>query len=109
MARQDGTERDLDKRLRAERPEPSSDLVSSIVSRFESRSERSRRGLRVGFAGALTAAALGALAAVGGVSYAATQASHAYSSVKQIVVAKPTIVNKAKPPTHRPTSAGKTY
>jgi hypothetical protein len=108
MARQDRTERDLDKRLRAERPEPSSDLVSSIVSRFESRSERSQRSLRLGFAGALTAVALGALAAVGGVSYAATQASHAYSAVKQVVVAKPTVVNKAKQPS-RPTSAGKTY
>jgi hypothetical protein len=108
MARQDGTERDLGKRLRADRPAPSSDLVNSITSRFESRTESTRRGLRIGFAGALTAAALGALAAVGGVSYAATQASHAYSAVKQVVVAKPTVVNKAKPP-HKPTSAGKTY
>jgi hypothetical protein len=109
MARHDGMERDLGKRLHAERPEASSDLVSSIARRFESRTERSQRGLRLGFAGALTAVALGALAAVGGVSYAATQASHAFSSVKQVVVAKPTVATKQAVGSKHPTSAGKTY
>jgi hypothetical protein len=60
---------DLETRLRTSRPEPSSELVSSIVARIGA-APRPRR-YRLALAGALTAGALAMFSAFGGLGYAA--------------------------------------
>jgi hypothetical protein len=75
---------DLETELRANRPEPSDDLLHRITGRMNA-TEAPRR-LRLGFAAALTVAILGALSAVGGMGYAASATSHAVTAVKNVVV-----------------------
>lgn len=81
-------ESDLEARLRAERPEPGSELVHAIVARVEGATELRRpRSLRLAFAAA-SVGALAALGALGGVSYAASSVEHAATAVKNVFVAK---------------------
>ena len=61
---------DLEARLRASRPEPPHELVSSIVGRIHA-APRPRR-YRLALAGALTAGALVMFSAFGGLGYAAS-------------------------------------
>jgi long-subunit fatty acid transport protein len=75
-------------RLRAERPSPSSGLISAIVARVPERVEH-RPSLRLALAAALAVALVSAVAAVGGVGYATKQVSHAASAVKNTVSASP--------------------
>lgn len=78
---------ELEDRLRASRPEPDSTLVRSIASRTGRATEAARpKSLRVAFAVA-TVGVVAALAAFGGVSYAASGVSHAASAVKHVFVA----------------------
>jgi len=76
----------LEGELRAARPRPSDELVSRIEGRI--RSERPalarRSSFRVAVPVALTAAMVGALAAVGGVGYAATSVEHAVKAVSHV-------------------------
>ena len=59
--------KDLEAKLRAERPQPSAELLASIEDRVRFERQRSRgRRLRLAFVGGLTAAMLAALAVVGG-------------------------------------------
>jgi hypothetical protein len=78
----------LEGELRAARPRPSDELVSRIEGRI--RSERptlARRGsFRVAVPVALTAVIVGALAAVGGVGYAATSVESAVKAVSHVFV-----------------------
>ncbi len=69
---------ELGERLRAARSEPRDELVSRIsgLLRGSSTGRRWRAG-QLGLAAALTAALLAALAAVGGLSYAASSVKHA--------------------------------
>lgn len=53
------------------------------------------RGVRYGFAAALTAATVAALAAVGGISYAATATRHAVTAVRTVVAPKATRAPRA--------------
>jgi hypothetical protein len=53
------------------------------------------RGARYGFAAALTAATVAALAAVGGISYAATATRHTVAAVKRVVAPKATKAPRA--------------
>jgi hypothetical protein len=80
--------RKLEGRLRAARPRPSDELVSRIEGRI--RSERPtfarRSSFRVAVPVALTAVMIGALAAVGGVGYAATSVGHAVRAVSHVFV-----------------------
>jgi hypothetical protein len=71
----------LEAELRANRPEPSDELVRRIESRV--RADGRRVGFRVAFAGALVAGVLAALASVGGLGYAATSASQAVATAKR--------------------------
>ena len=74
----------LEAELRANRPEPSDELVQKIESRV--RADRRRAGsFRVAFAGAIVAGVLAALASVGGLGYAATSAGHAVASAKRVM------------------------
>ena len=78
----------LEGELRAARPRPSDELVSRIEGRI--RAERPtlahRGSMRIALPVALTAAMVGALAAVGGVSYAATSVEHAFTAVSKAFV-----------------------
>src|SRR5215218_9143092 len=75
----------LEAELRANRPEPSRELVHRLEGRVRE-GRRSRAGsFRVAFAGALAAGVLAALASVGGLGYAATATDSAVDKAKQTV------------------------
>ena len=73
--------RRLERRLRDERPTPSAELMRSLTPRRAQRRQ-------FAFAGALTAALAIALAAVGGVSYAATAVTGAVKVAQKLVTPK---------------------
>jgi hypothetical protein len=75
----------LEAELRANRPEPSSELVHKLEARVRSHRDARAGSFRVAFAGALAAGVLTALASVGGLGYAATGASEAVEKAKRIV------------------------
>src|SRR5579884_1069851 len=76
-----GRSSSLGNELTAARPRPSERLVHSILASLRPQQAGTRRArLRLGYAGALTAALVGVLAATGGFAYAASavqQAAHA--------------------------------
>jgi hypothetical protein len=73
----------LERRLRSERPQPSDALISRIEGRVAAGRPR-RSSLRYAIPAALTLALVTALAAVGGVSYAATGVSNAAKAVAKV-------------------------
>jgi hypothetical protein len=73
--------RSLERRLRAERPRPSAELMRSLTPRRPARRQ-------FAFAGALTAALVVSLSAVGGVSYAANAVTKAAGAVAKVVTPK---------------------
>lgn len=75
FSRQDRGLGDLERALRTERPEVDHSVQQDIVARIGAHAVR-RGGLRLAFAGVLTAAVFGAMAAFGGVSYAANSIQH---------------------------------
>ena len=76
---------DLEAELRANRPQPSPDFLRRVEARVRE-DRRSRAGsFRIAFAGAMTAGVLVALAAVGGLGYAATGAGTAVHKAKKVV------------------------
>jgi IPT/TIG domain len=78
----------LGSRLRAERPSPSSGLISAIVARVPERVQHHpKASLRLALAAALAVALVSAVSAVGGVGYATKQVSHAVTAVKNTVSA----------------------
>jgi len=75
----------LETELRANRPQPSHELVNRLEGRVRE-GRRSRAGsFRVAFAGALAAGVLAALASVGGLGYAATATGDAVDQAKRAV------------------------
>jgi hypothetical protein len=68
---------ELEARLKASRPEAPPELVDNLVARIEGDVAHRQRGLRIGVAVAITAAALGVFGAFGGLSYAAKAVSKA--------------------------------
>jgi hypothetical protein len=76
----------LEAELRANRPEPSPELVDRLEMRVRTHGRDRRAGsFRVAFAGALAAGLLTALASVGGPGYAATGANQAVHSAKRVM------------------------
>jgi hypothetical protein len=76
----------LEGELRAGRSRPSDELVSRIEGRIRSeRPARVHRSFRVAVPVTLTAVMIGALASVGGVSYAATSVGHALKAVSHVL------------------------
>jgi hypothetical protein len=73
----------LERDLRASRPQPADELISRIEGRVSAARPR-RSALRYAIPAALTLALVTALAAVGGVSYAATGVSHAAKAVAKV-------------------------
>jgi hypothetical protein len=76
----------LEGELRATRPRPSDELVSRLEGRVRSElpARVRRSSFRVAVPVALTAVMVGALAAVGGVSYAATSVENAVKAVSHV-------------------------
>ena len=75
----------LESELRANRPEPSHELVNRLEGRVRE-GRRSRAGsFRVAFAGSLAAGVLAALASVGGLGYASTATGDAVDRAKKVV------------------------
>lgn len=74
----------LDRELRKARPEPRKDFVEALAMEIRGRG-RSRAPLRVAFAGGLTVVLLSALAAVGGIGYAAAAPAKAVNAVVNAV------------------------
>lgn len=75
---------DLERELRAARPEPGRDFLHTLASEVRERGH-SRRSFRLAFAVGLTAALLVALSAVGGIGYAAAAPAHAVKAVVSAV------------------------
>ena len=75
---------DLERELRANRPEPREDFVHRLATEVRGQ-RRSRSSVRLAFAGALTAVMLTAFAAVGGVGYAADATGQAVTAVVNAV------------------------
>jgi hypothetical protein len=80
-----GRSYDLEARLRAERPEPSSEFVTSLAKQVRSEPRRARRSFRVGIAGALTVVLLAALAPVGALGSAGGAAEGLVSAAARVV------------------------
>ena len=115
----------LGARLRAERPSPSSGLISAIVSRVPERVQHHpKASLRLALAAALAVALVTAVTATGAVGVASKQVSHAVVAVKNSVAPskappkKPAAKPKAPAPKDhpckhgcppKPGSSGKTY
>jgi hypothetical protein len=75
----------LGRELRRNRPAPSDELVARIEARVRESAPVARRGsFRIAVPVALTAAMVAALAAVGGVGYAASSVKHAASAVVHV-------------------------
>lgn len=88
----------LEAELRANRPEPSTDLVRSLSAKIEDDRRRTRLyGLsRVAFAGGLTVLMLGSLGAFGGLGYAASGTKSVVNVVKRAVApSRPTTVQRS--------------
>ena len=77
-------DRDIEKRLRADKPTPSDDLVREFAARAQA-APRQRTGSGLAFAGVLGAAMVVALGAVGGLGYAASSVTTAVKVAKRAV------------------------
>jgi hypothetical protein len=77
---------DLERELRARRPEPRRELLDGIANKIVGERRRSDRRLRLGVAVALSVGMLAALGSFGGLSYAANGVSHAMTAAVHAVV-----------------------
>ena len=76
----------LEAELRANRSEPSRELVHQIEANVREHGRTTRAGsFRVAFVSAIVVGMLAALASFGGLGYAATGAGHAVAQAKRIV------------------------
>ena len=75
----------LEAELRANRPEPSRELVHQLEARVHQDGRRARGAFRVAIVSAVVVGMLAALGSAGGLGYAATGAGHAVAKAKRIV------------------------
>ena len=75
----------LEAELRANRPEPSRELVHQLEMRVRHDGRARRGSFRVAFVVAMIVGVVMALSAFGGLGYAATGAGHAVAQAKRIV------------------------
>jgi hypothetical protein len=93
---------DVEGELRANRPEPRSEFVTSLAEHVRTERRRSRAGVRVALAGALTVALLAALAPVGALG-------SANNAAKGLVTAASHVVGTHSRPTGKSTPARDQY
>ena len=94
---------DLERELRAGRPQPRDEFVQMLEGRVRETPRRAARGgFRLAFVGAITACMLFALASVGGLGQAA-------SAVGDVAVTAKRIVKKNGPPIVQKSSAASQY
>ena len=75
--------------LRRHRPEPGDDFVRELTGRISADARRRpARGLSIAFAGALTSLLVVALAAFGGIGYAASAAKGVARTAEKVVAPK---------------------
>ena len=88
---------DLERELRAGRPQPRDEFVQMLEDRVRETPRRAARGgFRIAFVGAITACMLFALAAVGGLGQAASAVGDVAVTAQRIVNTQgPTIVKKS--------------
>ena len=99
---------DLERELRANRPEPRPEFLRALVLRVRGEGQAAPRGmrpraLRLTLVGAVTAAMLAALASVGGLGYAASAVNQAFRTAAAITV-RPHHVRRPAAP-HKVTAA----
>jgi hypothetical protein len=75
----------LEAELRANRPEPSRELVHQLEARVYQDGRRARGTFRVAAVSAVVVGMLAALGSAGGLGYAATGAGHAVAKAQRIV------------------------
>lgn len=75
----------LEAELRANRPEPSRELVHQLEARVHQDGRRARGAFRVAIVSAVVVGMLAALGSAGGLGYAATGAGQAVAKAKRIV------------------------
>jgi len=75
----------LEAELRANRPEPSRELVHQLEARVHQDGRRARGAFRVAIVSAVVVGMLAALGSAGGLGYAATGAGHAVAKATRIV------------------------
>ena len=75
----------LEAELRANRPEPSRELVHQLEARVHQDGRRARGTFRVAVVSAVVVGMLAALGSAGGLGYAATGAGHAVNKARRIV------------------------
>jgi hypothetical protein len=92
--RRHGKRFDLEAELRRNRPEPNRDFVRALTSEIRGRG-RPSGSLRLAFAGALTVVMLVALAAVGGIGYAATAPQKAVTAVVSLVSSGVSVIHNS--------------
>lgn len=88
---------DLERELRAGRPQPKDEFVQKLEGRIRETPKRAARGgFRIAFVGAITACMLFALASVGGLGQAASAVGDVAVTAQRIVNTQgPTIVKKS--------------
>jgi hypothetical protein len=84
----------LEKELRTNRPEPRQAFVRGLVTEIRG-TRRPRASLRLAFVGALTIVMVSALAAVGGIGYAAAAPTEAVNAVVSLVGGGPSVVHNS--------------
>ena len=75
----------LEAELRANRPEPSRELVHQLEARVRQDRRQARGGLRIAVVAAIVTGMLATLGSVGGLGYAATGAGQAVAKARRIV------------------------
>jgi hypothetical protein len=88
-------EDELERRLRRERPVPSAEFVAALMRRIGASRTQPRSTFRLGLAAAVSAAMLVALAAFGGLGYAASSVKEAVKAA--VHVAAPNTVDQQLP------------
>jgi hypothetical protein len=80
---------DLERRLRASRPQPAEELVDAVMSRMQPGSRARRRSPRLALACVVAIGGLAVIGASGGVGYAASQAESVAHTLKNAVLDQP--------------------
>jgi hypothetical protein len=75
----------LEAELRANRPEPSRELVHQLEARVRQDGRQARGGFRIAVVAAIVVGLLASLGSVGGLGYAATGAGQAVAKARRIV------------------------